>query len=97
MFSKGIHLALLSWAIHPCITEAARVAESRFPGDLDYNSFFLGDGVVAGRSPAVDQIVSTLEERLLEIGLSIARRKTEVVPACTSVQNFSPHDLEVCA
>ena len=84
-------------AIHSCITEAARVAESRFPGDLDYNSFFLDDGVVAGWSPAVQQIVSTLEERLLEIGLSIARHKPVVVPACTSVQNFSPHDFEGCA
>ena len=43
----------------PCVTEAARIAESRFPGDLDYNSFFLDDGVIAGRSPAVQQIIAT--------------------------------------
>ena len=45
-----------------------RLPQSRFPGDLDCNSFFLDDGAIAGRSPAVQQIVSTLEERLLEIG-----------------------------
>ena len=81
-------------ALHPCVIDAARVAESRFPGELDYNSFFLDDGVIAGRSPAVQQILATLEERLLDIGLCIARNKTEVFPACTSVQNFSPHDFE---
>ena len=31
---------------------------------------------------------------LLDIGLCIARNKTEAVLACTSVQNFSPHDFE---
>ena len=87
--------SLLSY--HPPITEAVRVAESRFPCDLDCNSFFLDDGRIAGRDPAVKQVVSTLEERLLEIGLSIARHKTGVVPACTSVQNFSSQDFEGCA
>ena len=86
--------SLFALAIHPCVSEAARIAESRFLGELEYNSFFLDDGVIAGRSPAVQQILATLEERLLEIGLCIARHKTEVVPACTSVQNFSPHDFE---
>ena len=62
--------SLFALATHPCVTAAARASASRFPADLDYNSFFLDDGVIAGRSPAVQQIVSTLEERLLEIGLS---------------------------
>ena len=31
-----------------------------------------------------------------EIGLEGARNETEVVPACTSVQNFSPQDFEGC-
>ena len=82
--------SLFALALHPCVTEAALVAESRFSGELDCNSFFLHDGVIAGRSPAL----ATLEERLLEIGLCIARHKTEVVPACTSAQIFSPHDFE---
>ena len=55
--------------------------------------FFLDDGVIAGRFPAVQLILSSLETRLHDIGLSIARHKTEIVPACTSVQNFSSQDF----
>ena len=90
--STGPTLVLLQ---RTSVTEAAGIAESRFPGELDYNSFFLDDGVIAGKSPAVQQIVATLEEHLLEIGLCTARHKTEVAPACTSVQHLSPHDFEV--
>ena len=81
-------------AIHPSVTGSARHTETRFPGDLDFNAFFLDDGVIAGRSPAVQLILSSLETRLHDIGLSIARNKTEIVPACTSVQNFSSLDFE---
>ena len=81
-------------AIHPSVTGSARLTETRFPGDLDFNAFFLDDGVIAGRSTAVQLILSSLETRLHDIGLSIARNKTEIVPACTSVQNFSSRDFE---
>ena len=40
------------------------------------------------------QTFTVLEERLLDIFLTLARHKSEVVPACTSVQNFSPHHFE---
>ena len=69
----------------------------RIPGNLEYNSFFLDDGVIAGRSPAVQQIVSTLEGALARDWFKHFRHRTEVVPACTSVQNFSLHDFEGCA
>ena len=86
--------SLFALALHPSVTEAVRIEESRFPGELDYNSSLLDGGIIAGRSPAVQQIIATLEERLLEIGLRIARHRTRVVSAGTSVQNFSPHDFE---
>ena len=86
--------SLFALALHPCVIAAARASASRFPGGLDYHSSFLDDGVIAGRSPAVQQTLTVLEERLLDIGLTLARHKSEVVPACTSVQSFSPHDFE---
>ena len=86
--------SLFALAIHPSVTASAQLAETRFPGDLDFNAFFLDDGVIAGRSPAVQLALSSLETRLHDIGLNIARHKTEIVPACTSVQNFSSRDFE---
>ena len=87
-------LLCLRWLFHPSVTGSARLTETRFPGDLDFHSFFLDDGVLAGRSSAVQLLRSSLETRLRDIGLDIARNKTEIVPACTSVQNFSPQDFE---
>ena len=55
--------SLFALAIHPCIVEAARVAEARYPGDLDYKAFFLDDGVLAGKAPAVQLFLSTLPSR----------------------------------
>ena len=52
--------SLFALAIHPCIVEAARVAEARHTGDLDYKAFFLDDGVLAGKAPAVQLFLSTL-------------------------------------
>ena len=65
--------SLFALALYPCATAAARASASRFPGDLDYHSFFLDDGVTAGRSPAVQQTLTVLVERLLDIGLTLAR------------------------
>ena len=65
----------MSW-----IVEANRVAESTYPGDLGYKAFFLDDGVIAGKAPAVQLFLATLELLLREIGLEIARNKTEVAP-----------------
>ena len=81
--------SLFALALHPCVTAAARASESRFPGDLDYNSFD-DYGVIAGRSPVVQQTLAALEERLLEIGLNIARHKTEVVPGLHVRSKISP-------
>ena len=86
--------SLFALAIHPCVTGSARFTESRFPGDLDFHSFFLDDGVIAGRFSAVQLLLTTLETRFRDIGLDIAREKTEIIPTCTSVQNFSPRDFE---
>ena len=86
--------SLFALAIHPSVTGSARLTEARFPGDLDFHSFFLDDGVLAGRSSAVQLLLSSLETSLRVIGLDIARSKTEIVPACTSIQNFSPQDFE---
>ena len=86
--------SLFALAIHRSITEAVRVAESHHLGDLDFKAFFLDDGVIAGEALAVRQFLTTLEMRLREIGSDISRQKAEVVPACTSVQNFSSQDLE---
>ena len=61
---------------------------------MDYKAFFLDDGAIAGRAQAVQLCLDTLERLLLEIGLEIARNKTEVIPACSAVQNFTPHDFE---
>ena len=85
--------SLFALAIHPCVTGSARLTESRFPGDVDFLSFFLDDGVIAGRFSAVQLLLTTLESRLHDIGLDIAREKTEIIPTCTSVQNFSPRDF----
>ena len=69
------------------------LADTRFPGDLDFNAFFLDDGVITGRFPTVQVVLSSLESRLNDIGLSIARHKTEIVLVCTSIQNFSSQDF----
>ena len=87
--------SLFSLAVHPSIVEAVRISEAQYPGDLDYKAFFLDDGTIAGKAPAVKLFLDTLE-RLLDIGLVIARDKTKVVPACSSVQNFTPQDFEGC-
>ena len=50
--------------------------------------------LMTGSSRAIRQFLTTLELRLREIGLDISRHKAEVVPACTSVQNFSSQDFE---
>ena len=86
--------SLFALAIHPCVTGSARLTETRFPGDLDFHSFFLDDGVLAGRFPAVQLLLTSLETRFRDIGLNIARDKTEIIPACTSVHNFSPRDFQ---
>ena len=86
--------SLFALAIRPSIIEAVRVAEPQRPGNLDFKAFFLDDGVIAGKAPAVRQFLATLEMRLREIGLDVARHKTEMAPACASVQNFSSHDFE---
>ena len=39
------------------------------------------------------RLLSTLELLLHDIGLTIARDKTEVVPACSAVQNFTTGDF----
>ena len=83
-------------AIHPCIIEAIRVAECQHNGDVDFKAFFLDGGVIAGKAPAVQLFLATLEFLLREIGLDIARRKSDVASACSSVQNFSPRDFEDC-
>ena len=88
--------SLFSLAVHPCVVEAIRISEAQYPGDLDYKAFFLDDGTIAGKAQAVKLFLDTLERLLLEIGLEIARSKTKVVPACSSVQNFTPHDFEGC-
>ena len=56
-------------------------------------AFFLDDGVLAGKPPAVQLFLSTLELLLHDIGLTIARDKTELAPACSPVQNFTPGDF----
>ena len=71
---------LFALTIHPCVTGSARLSETRFPGDLDFHSFFLDDGVLAGRSPAVQLLLTSLQTRFRDIGLDIARDKTEIIP-----------------
>ena len=53
--------------------------------------------MIAGKASAVKRFFTTFEARLFEIGLDIVGRKTEVAPACVSVQNFSSHEFEGCA
>ena len=72
-----------------CEHGAARVSEARYPSDLDFKAFFPDDGVLAGKPPAVQLFLSTLELLLHDIGLTITRDKTEVAPACSPVQNFT--------
>ena len=86
--------SLFALAVHSSITGSALLTDARFPGDLDFHAFYLDDGVIAGRFQAVQCFLSSLESRLLQIGLVVARDKTEIVPSCTSVQNFSSHDFE---
>ena len=88
--------SLVALAIHPRILEAARVAESQHPGDIDFKAFFLDDGVIAGKAQAVQLFLATLEHILRVTGLEVARNKTEVAPAGPAVQNFTPHDFEGC-
>ena len=70
--------SLFALAVHPCIVEAIRAAESMYCGDLDFKVFFLDDKIVAGKAPAVQQFLATLELLLREIGLEVARNKTLV-------------------
>ena len=88
--------SLFSLAVHPSIVEAVRISDAQYPGDLDYNAFFLDDGTIAGKAQAVKLFLVSLERLLLDIGLVIARDKTKVVLACSSVQNFTPQDFEGC-
>ena len=88
--------SLDSHAVHPCVVEAIRISETQYPGDLDYKAFFLDDLTIAGKAPTVKLFLDSLERLLLEIGLEIGRNKTMVIPACSSVQNFTPHDFEGC-
>ena len=75
------------------VIEATRVSEAQYPGDLDYEAFFLDDGTIAGKAQAVQLFLDILERLLREIGLENARNKTKVIPACSAVQNFTPHDF----
>ena len=88
--------SLFALAVHPCIIEATRVAESQHPGDLDFKAFFSDDGVIAGKAQAVQLFLATFELLVREIGLEVARNKTEVALACSAVQNFTLHDFEGC-
>ena len=81
---------LFALAIQPCNIEATRVAEYQHPGDLNFKAFFLDDGVITGKAP-VQLFRATLELLLREMGLD-----TEVAPACSAVQNFTPHDSNCC-
>ena len=58
--------SLVALAIHPCIIEVARVAGSQHPGGLDFKSFFLDDGAIAGQAPAVQLFLATFEHLLHE-------------------------------
>ena len=88
--------SLFSLAVHPFIVEAVRISEAQYPSDLDFQAFFLDDGTIAGKAQAVKLFLDTLERLLLDIGLVVARDKTKVVPACSSVQNFTPQDFDGC-
>ena len=46
--------------------------------------------------PRPSDCSSSLELLLRDIGLAIARNRTEVAPACSTVQNFTPGDFEGC-
>ena len=61
----------------------ARVSSLQNPRSIDFKECSLNDGVIA-------------ERQLALIGLEVARSKTDVVLACSSVQNFSPQDFGSC-
>ena len=87
---------LFALAIHPIVLEARAATEAMCPGGIDICSFYLDDGFCAGSAPAVRYFLSALVHGFRRIGLEVNLDKTEVIPACSSSQSFSPGDFQGC-
>ena len=60
---------------------AREATEKSHPGKLDFVTFFLDDGIVAGEAEAVRFFVDHFERAVRDLGLSASVDKCEVVPA----------------
>ena len=68
--------------MHAQILEADRTTEPSFPRGIDLQAFFPDDGVIGRRPPAVQLSLPTFHAALADIGLVVARDKTEEAPSC---------------
>jgi hypothetical protein len=73
--------AFFAIAIQDSIRRARVAAEEAVPGGIDWVAFYLDDGTVAGHADAVEVFVNTFMRDVADLGLNVARRKCEAIPA----------------
>ena len=87
---------LFALAIHPIILEARAATEACTRVGVIFALFYFDDGFCAGSAQAVRRFLSALISGFRSIGLEVNLDKTEVIPACSSSQSFSPGDFQCC-
>ena len=82
--------ALFALAVHEAILEARAEVGRQLPDQLDFVSFYLDDGVIAGTAEAVRAFCDTLSSELLLIGLDVSFSKSEVIPTAGGDSDIDP-------
>ena len=84
---------LFALAIDPVLLDAMRSIGWAHPGGVDFQTFYLDDGLIAGRAPAVRCFLQALVAGFGDIGLSVSLETSEVVPPCATSPTFGPTDF----
>ena len=83
---------LFSIGIQDFIEEPRQHTDNLFPVDLDFASFYLDDGVVAGSCEAVQTMLSHLQTSFSSVGLefNVDKTKASPPPECPDAQPLLP-------
>ena len=73
--------AAFALAIHDSIRLAMETVQRELPGELDWATFYLDDGTIAGTAAAVRRYLTLIAQAFGDIGLEVNMDKCEVAPA----------------
>ena len=81
---------LFAIAIHDAIMNCKQEVDEKFPKGLDFMTFYLDDGTVAGDAEAVQFFSTLFQQKMAAIGLTLSPGKCEVAPAAGALSSVPP-------